>query len=47
VLDVIAADEARWTAMSRAARRHVEDNHTWRGVARTCLRAYGIGDGRR
>ncbi|WP_067508218.1 glycosyltransferase family 4 protein [Actinoplanes sp. TFC3] len=42
VVDVAAADQARWLELSRAARQHVEDNFTWRRVAEKCLRAYGI-----
>ncbi|AGL20842.1 glycosyltransferase family 4 protein [Actinoplanes sp. N902-109] len=45
VVDVAAAEHPRWLEMSRAARRHVEDNFTWRRVAEKCLRAYGIAPG--
>jgi glycosyltransferase involved in cell wall biosynthesis len=42
VLDIVKTSESRWQEMSRAARQHVEDTFTWRGVAANCLRVYGI-----
>ena len=42
VLDIVEAGPDRWREMSLAARRHVEDSFTWVGVARSCLRAYGL-----
>jgi len=36
----INADRARWTSMSAAARKRVEERFTWRRVAERCLAAY-------
>jgi glycosyltransferase involved in cell wall biosynthesis len=42
LIEVVRAGEPRRQEMSRAARRHVEENFTWRRVAENCLLSYGV-----